>query len=111
MVDDPLAHAIKVTLETNTVTSRYVREIINNDVDDVELAMDAIKRDVLESFSSRLHFYKQINEELKVHDLYTIDFKVNELERISWTRMRVSAHSLAVESGRWNRRGRGRLPL
>ena len=25
--------------------------------------------------------------------------------------MRVSAHSLAVEQGRWNRRGRGRLPI
>ena len=25
--------------------------------------------------------------------------------------MRVSSHSLAIEVGRWNRRGRGRLPI
>ena len=37
--------------------------------------------------------------------------KVNEIERVSWTRLRLSAHSLAIETGRWNRRGRGRLPL
>ena len=37
--------------------------------------------------------------------------KVNEIERMSWTRLRLSAHSLAIERGRWNRRGRGRLPI
>ena len=26
-------------------------------------------------------------------------------------KMRLSAHSLAIETGRWNRRGRGRLPI
>lgn len=31
--------------------------------------------------------------------------------RISFTRFRVSEHNLAIESGRWNRRGRGRLPM
>ena len=30
---------------------------------------------------------------------------------MSFTRFRVSGHSLAVETGRWNRRGRGRLPM
>ena len=36
---------------------------------------------------------------------------VNELERMEWTRLRLSSHSLAIEVGRWNRRGRGRLPI
>ena len=36
---------------------------------------------------------------------------INELERMEWTRLRLSSHSLAVEVGRWNRRGRGRLPM
>ena len=31
--------------------------------------------------------------------------------RVSFTRFRVSGHSLAIETGRWNRRGRGRLPV
>ena len=46
-----------------------------------------------------------------VHDLYLKKIKVNEIDRISWTRLRLSAHSLAIEKGRWNRRGRGRLPM
>ena len=36
---------------------------------------------------------------------------LSEVERVSWTRLRISGHSLAVEEGRWNRRGRGGLPL
>ena len=52
-----------------------------------------------------------INPELKVHEVYRSKIKVNEMERISWTQFRINAHSLAVEEGRWNRRGRGRLPL
>ena len=45
------------------------------------------------------------------HEIYVTKTNINENHRISWTRMRVSGHSLAVEEGRWNRRGRGRLPL
>ena len=58
-----------------------------------------------------MHFYKQINPDFNIHPIYSCNVKVNELKRVSWTRMRVSAHSLAIESGRWNRRGRGRLPV
>ena len=58
-----------------------------------------------------MQFYKSINPDCHVHSVYNSRVKVNELERISWTRMRVSAHSLAIESGRWNRRGMGRLPV
>ncbi|KAK7074213.1 hypothetical protein SK128_018360, partial [Halocaridina rubra] len=34
---------------------------------------------------------------------------INELHRLSFTRFRVCGHSLVCETGRWNRRGRGRL--
>lgn len=36
---------------------------------------------------------------------------INEFHRISFTRFRVSGHSLAIETGRWNRKGKGRLPV
>ena len=36
---------------------------------------------------------------------------MNDRYRISFTRFRLSGHSLAIETGRWNRRGRGRLPV
>ena len=34
----------------------------------------------------------------------------NDVQRVSFTRLRVSGHNLAIETGRWDRRGRGRLP-
>ena len=36
---------------------------------------------------------------------------INELHRMAYTQFRISSHRLAVETGRWNRRGRGRLPM
>ena len=48
---------------------------------------------------------------MNVHSVYHTKSGINELERISWSRMRLSAHSLVIETGRWNRRGRGRLPI
>ena len=46
-----------------------------------------------------------------VYDIYLKNVKLNEIERISWIKFRLSAHSLEIEKGRWNRRGRGRLPI
>ena len=52
-----------------------------------------------------------MNVSLVVHDIYTKGHNIFESHRIAFTRFRVSSHSLAVETGRWNRRGRGRLPI
>ena len=70
-----------------------------------------MKRDIDNSTSSRAILYRLVNPNYTVHDIYKMKTKVNELERISWMRLRISAHSLAIEQGRWNRRGRGRLPI
>ena len=110
MCDDPLSHTIKITLNYNTQTPRYIRDLINNNVHDVENAIENIKLKIIASESNRVKLYNTINPDLSVHQIYMSKIKVNERERISWTRFRVSAHSLAIEEGRWNRRGRGRLP-
>ena len=52
-----------------------------------------------------------MNTSLSVHKIYTLRHNIIEVHRISFTRFRLSSHSLAVETGRWNRRGRGRLPM
>ena len=62
--------------------------------------------------SSRNVWYNTINPEHTVHPIYQAKNQTPyELHRVSWTRLRLSAHSLAIEEGRWNRRGRGRLPV
>ena len=53
--------------------------------------------------SSRNIFYKEINPDMGVHKIYSTRNEINEIERISWSKLRLSAHSLAVETGRWNR--------
>lgn len=109
--DDPFAHAVQLMLNYNSHTSRYVRSLIFNEVDDIQNAMNRMKQDITISMSSRFELYRVVNPNYNAHDIYTTKTIVNELERISWTRLRVSAHSLAIEQGRWNRRGRGRLPI
>ena len=52
-----------------------------------------------------------MNGGLKVHAIYSKKCLINETHRIAFTRFRVSSHALAIETGRWNRRGRGRLPI
>ena len=70
-----------------------------------------MKDNISNSDSSKRTTYKQINPDLSVHSVYKSKIPINEYFRVAFTRFRVSAHSLAVEVGRWNRRGRGRLPL
>ena len=52
-----------------------------------------------------------INTDLCTHSIYSVKHNIYESHRIAFTRFRVSSHMLAVETGRWNRRGRGRLPM
>ena len=112
MRDDPLIHAISIVRNYNTPIKRTVNGFISDDIDDIQLDIDRIKETVRTSASSRMLFYRLINPDCNVYKIYNDkNVKVNEIERICWTRMRLSAHSLAIESGRWNRRGRGRLPV
>ena len=111
MVDDPLIHAMRIVLGYNDSVSRYIRNLISENNNDIEEGKYELQLKLRNSTSNRIMFYKTVNPNLVVHDIYTNQLKVNEIERVSWTRMRLSAHSLAIETGRWNRRGRGRLPM
>ncbi len=111
MDDDPLMHAVRLAMSYNDQVSRYINDLTFNNVDDVEEDKQTMRLNITNSVSNRLNFYKRINPNLVVHEIYKNNQHVNDLKRISWTRLRLSAHSLAVEKGRWNRRGRGRLLL
>ena len=111
MVDDPLMHAINLVLANNTPTSRFLSNLISHNRDDIDEAMESLERSVSESNSSRRITYLSLNPTFVVHDVYCKRRYVNDAHRMSFTKLRVSGHNLAVETGRWNRRGRGRLPL
>ena len=111
-MDDPLAHAMAITIQYNSSTGKYIQSLINNDVNDIEEIMQKLKDNISHSNSTRRTFYKVVNPELTVASIYNNKKElVQETYRIAFTRFRLSSHSLAIETGRWNRRGRGRLPI
>ena len=111
MIDDPFFFAIQLVRNSNITTGRHINDLINNDFDDVGQSMNNLHQEIINSQSSKCIYYKEINPNMHIHDIYINKSTVNELERILWSKLRLSAHSLAIETGRWNRRGRGRLPI
>ena len=55
--------------------------------------------------------YMTLNPSLSIHPIYKERGGVNEIHRMAFSRLRVIGHNLAIETGRWNRRGRGRLEV
>ena len=111
MDDNPLVLAIRTVLDARYNTRNYVHSLIHASVDDTAEAMENLKHSIQNSNSSRRITYKEMNPDLSVHNVYLEKHNIPEHQRISFTRFRLWAHSLAVEVGRWNRRGRGRLPV
>ena len=113
MVDDPFITVFNIVMDSGNITARYLRKLLDEHLDDIRISKERISTKIYSDHTStRLAIYQQINPSRTVHDIYTRRSNtVDERERISWTRLRLSAHSLAIEAGRWNRRGRGRLPV
>ncbi len=110
-LDDPWTHAVRLTLASNTATGRYINSLIHNSLDDVKLRIENLKSNIMRFVSSRRIVYLEMNTSLTVHHIYSYRGKVNELYRIAFSRLRVICHNLATETGRWSRRGRGRLEV
>ena len=61
---------IKITIISNTSTSRIVTDMINTNVSDLNLAMQRVRDDIMDSnYSTRLTSM-DINPDLSVHYLY-----------------------------------------
>ena len=111
MVDDPLMYTILKITSVNNKTSNYIRHLIDDNVDDIFLAQEKLRNNVIQSESSRRITYRHLNFNVDTHEVYRVKKFINDVHRMAFTKFRISGHSLAVETGRWNRRGRGRLPL
>ena len=113
LLDDPLGFTLNLILNSRYNTRSYLNNLISdNYVDDCLSDKQVLKDNIMLSESSRRMTYRNTkNTSLSVHEIYTKRYNINEFHRIAFTRFRLSSHSLAVETGRWNRRGRGRLPM
>ena len=109
--DDPLIFCINLVRDSNTNTARVIEHFLNNDVPDINEMMENVITELRASNSSRRTTYVNINPTCDVNFVYKQRHTINEQHRLSFTQFRVSGHDLACETGRWNRRGRGRLPL
>ena len=98
-------------MDMNTVTGRSIWLFLDSDVTDLSEIRNNVLRDIRNSRFSRRETYMDIIPDGSLHYVYKAKHTINETHRTSYTKFRVSGHALAYESGRWNRRGRGRLPL
>ncbi len=70
MNDDPSIFAMKLTLNNRLSTRTYTSQLIRDDRDDVDIAMEKLQRDICVSDSSRRATYRESNPSLTVHDIY-----------------------------------------
>lgn len=94
-----------------TSTGRTVTRYVTNDVTPWRDVMLNVVNGVRNSVTSKRVTYKSINPTLSVNHVYKERHKINKMHRLSFTKFHISGHSLACETGRWNKRGRGRLAL
>ena len=111
--DDPLGFSLSLVLNGNFSTGNYLNNLISNsNFNDCHHEILMLKDSIRHAVSSRrITYCNVINIDLSIHNIYTYKHNIYELYRTAFTRFRVSSHMLAVETGRWNRRGRGRLPM
>lgn len=109
--DDPFIHVVKTVVALNNPTGKLVQDMIRTEVEDEPLLVNQVHELIDNSDASRCRIYKDLNPTFEVHSIYRGRHVINDLHRMSFTRFRLSAHNLVIETGRWNRRGRGRLPV
>ena len=111
MSEDPLIQAMRVSLASHTSIARTIDSFLSTEPLSLSAIIDNVYNDMAQSDTSRCVTYKEINPRFTAHDDYRQRQGINEFHRLSFTCFRVCAHNLAIETGRWNRRGRGRLPV
>lgn len=76
---------MRLTPSCNDGVSGWVSGLTFGDIDGIGEAQRGITLNIINSVSNRLTFNKTMNPEQGVHDVYTKNTKVNEIERVSWT--------------------------
>ena len=83
MTDDPLNHMLHTVMNTNISTAKYIRSLLENENNYVNDAMESICQSIITSDSSKCLYYKTVNPNMQVHNIYNTRSVMNELEKIS----------------------------
>jgi hypothetical protein len=102
LADDPLMFALDLARRGRTPCSRYIDSLQDFNQADEDAAF--LQKARL-SERSKFRTYLALNPDLEKHPMYSCP-EVDEFKRIATTKLRLSAHNLAVERGRWQRQPR-----
>ena len=100
--DYPLWKAIELCRSVNTLSYRYIQNLLEDESDMVEEDKTQRADRLRASESTKRATFVNMNPSLQQHKLYKNDL-LQEHKRIEFTRFRVSSHNLKVETGRWGR--------
>ena len=102
MDDDPFNFAIALARENNLKCWQLIRSIMDDETNVISNDIECRKRSVNQSQGSKFKTYCELNPDLSGHPVYS-DKDIPDYQRVSFTRLRISSHSLKVETGRWSR--------
>lgn len=104
MDDDPFWLAWSLAKAARTPCARYISDLLGES-DPRSSDIHDLKEKVSQAESTKSVTYcNDINPDLEIHTVYTAGTPViPEYQRQAFTKLRLSAHSLAIETGRWSR--------
>ena len=99
---DPLMFVIKLVSDTSM--GNYIDGLLTDSSMFYEKALQNMRNNILTSVKTKFVTYTRLNPSLTVQDVYKpcVNY-IPEVERVSFTRFRLSSHKLRIETGRWSR--------
>lgn len=107
--DEPLAVVLNLCKDANTKGYKMLNAALNYIGDPVIHSVETLKRQCIDrrGSSTKIDTYCILNPTLEVHEVYTIHEEyIPDFKRMAFTRFRLSAHRLKIETGRWLRLAR-----
>ena len=103
-----IENIIRKAIDKRTAAGMVIKQFLDQPNQDWRSnSLMRLKEKIRCSSSSKRMTYMCINDELCVSQIY-YSGTIDEVKRISFTRMRTSSHRLAIETGRWARLPRDR---
>lgn len=104
MSDDPFITVWNMVKAAKTPGANYITELLAEDYPRAHDMNKICERIAHSSHTKPATYHTQMNPQQRVHPIYTTKTsKVPEYQRLAFTRLRLGAHSLAIEKGRWSR--------
>ena len=97
--DTPLIKIYKLCESKRTKGFVFLSNLFNLSTQGVDSVIEKFRT----QDTSKARTYREINPKMNVHNVYTSNEYINERERLSFTRFRLSSHHLRIETGRWAR--------